>query len=85
MDDFGIDALSRRHLLIGAATFAAIGVVAPRRSAANVAAAGSPAPAFSLASSTGPTISLADQRGKIVGTHRAEPSMRGSAQRRPNR
>jgi len=57
---------SRRQLLVGAATFAVGGVVAPRRSAATVATVGSPAPTFSLASSTGPTISLADQRGRIV-------------------
>jgi peroxiredoxin len=64
--DFRPDAFSRRQLLVGAATFAAIGVVAPRCSAANVATVGSPAPTFSLASSTAPTISLADQRGKVV-------------------
>ena len=57
--------VSRRHFLVGAATFAAIGV-APRRALAAAAAVGSPAPTFSLASSTGPTISLADQRGKVV-------------------
>jgi peroxiredoxin len=66
MTDSRPDAFSRRQLLVGAATFAAIGVVAPRRSAADVATVGSPAPTFSLASSTGPTISLADQRGKVV-------------------
>jgi peroxiredoxin len=66
MNDFGTDAFSRRSLLIGAATFAAVAVVAPRRSAASAATVGAPAPTFSLASSTGPTISLADQRGKIV-------------------
>jgi peroxiredoxin len=66
MNDFGTDAFSRRRLLIGAATFAAFGVVAPRNSAANVATIGAPAPTFTLTSSNGPTISLADQRGKIV-------------------
>jgi peroxiredoxin len=66
MNDFGAAAFSRRHLLIGAATFAALGVVAPRRSAADIATVGAAAPTFSLTSSTGPTISLADQRGKIV-------------------
>jgi peroxiredoxin len=66
MTDFRHDAFSRRQLLVGAATFAAIGVVAPRRSAANVANVGAPAPTFSLTSSTGPTISLTDQRGKVV-------------------
>jgi len=66
MNDFGTDAFSRRGLLIGAATLAAIGVVAPRRSAANVATVGAAAPTFTLTSSNGPTISLADQRGKIV-------------------
>ncbi len=66
MNDFGSDALPRRRLLIGAATFAALGVVAPRRSAANVATVGAAAPTFSLTSSTGPTISLAEQRGKVV-------------------
>ena len=66
MTDFRSDAFSRRQVLVGAATFTALGVIAPRRSAANVATVGSPAPTFSLASSTGPTISLADQRGKIV-------------------
>ena len=66
MTDFRPDAFSRRQLLVGAATFAAVGVVAPRRSAAAVAAVGSPAPPFSLESSTGPTINLADQRGNIV-------------------
>jgi len=66
MTDFRSDTFSRRHLLVGAATFAAIGVVAPRRSAAAAATVGLPAPTFSLASSNGPTISLADQRGKIV-------------------
>jgi len=67
MNDFGTDAFSRRGLLIGAATLAAIGVVAPRRSAANVATVGAAAaPSFTLTSSNGPTISLADQRGKIV-------------------
>jgi peroxiredoxin len=66
MTDVKPDAFSRRHLLVGAAAFAAIGVVAPRRSAASVATVGAPAPTFSLTSSTGPAISLADQRGKIV-------------------
>src|SRR5712691_2834661 len=66
MTDFRSDTFSRRHLLVGAATFAAIGVVAPRRSAAAAATVGLPAPTFSLASSNGPTISLADQRGKNV-------------------
>ena len=66
MTDFRSDTFSRRHLLVGAATFAAIGVVAPRRSAAAAATVGLPAPTFSLASSNGPTIGLADQRGKIV-------------------
>ena len=66
MTDFRADAFSRRHLLVGAATFAALGVVAPRRSVAAAATVGAPAPTFSLTSSNGPTISLADQRGKIV-------------------
>ena len=66
MTDFRPDAFSRRHLLVGGATFAALGVVAPRHSAANVATVSAAAPTFSLASSNGPTISLADQRGKVV-------------------
>jgi peroxiredoxin len=66
MTDVKPDAFSRRHLIVGAAAFAAIGVVAPRRSAASVATVSAPAPTFSLTSSTGPTVSLADQRGKIV-------------------
>ena len=65
MTDFRADAFSRRHLLIGGATFAALGVIATRRSSAAVTL-GAAAPTFSLASSTGPTISLADQKGKIV-------------------
>ena len=40
MNDFGSDAVSRRHLLIGAATLAVLDVVAPRRSAANSATVG---------------------------------------------
>ena len=66
MNGLGTDAFSRRGLLIGTATLAAIGIVAPRRSAANVATVGAAAPTFTLTSSNGPAISLADQRGKIV-------------------
>ena len=58
--------VSRRHWLIGATTFATLGVIAPRRAAAAAAAVGSPAPTFSLASSGGSTVGLGDQRGKIV-------------------
>jgi peroxiredoxin len=65
MIDFRADALSRRQVLIGGATFAALGVIAPRRSFA-AATVGAPAPTWSLVSSTGPTISLADHKGKIV-------------------
>jgi len=56
---------SRRHFLAGAASFATVGVIAPRRAAAGPAI-GAPAPTFSLASAAGSTVSLADQRGKIV-------------------
>jgi len=66
MPDFNADAFSRRQLLIGATTFATIGVIAPRRAGANVATPGASAPPFSLVSSNGPTISLAEQRGKVV-------------------
>jgi peroxiredoxin len=56
---------SRRHFLVGAASFATLGVVAPSRVSAGPAV-GAPAPTFSLTSSAGSSISLADQRGKIV-------------------
>jgi peroxiredoxin len=65
MNDFVIDAISRRQLLVGAGTLAVLGLVAPRRSFA-AATVGAAAPTFNLTSSNGPSINLADQRGKIV-------------------
>ena len=56
---------SRRQMLVGAAAFATLGVVAPRRGLA-AATVGAAAPTFSLASAAGSAVSLADQRGKLV-------------------
>jgi len=58
--------IDRRHLLIGAAAFTGVAIVAPRSSAASSAKVGAPAPPFTLASASGPGVTLGDLRGKLV-------------------